>query len=226
MLPQKNKLDNPVWYSLVESHNEFAINYENIKFYHPDYCPFGAFIKKGYSANCLEEYAKIAPEFYVVGSQPDYPSVLNMKKELVCNQMILENIIQIDAGEEIVELKFNNIEELFRLVNLVQPGFFKSKTSALGSYFGIFKNKKLVAVTGERMKMNSFTEISAVVTHPDHTGKGYAGTLIAYTAGKIFSENKLPYLHVAETNIGAIKLYEKLGFTTRRKISFWNFEKN
>ena len=72
------------------------------------------------------------------------------------------------------------------------------------------------------MKMDNFTELSAIITHPEHTGKGYAKQLIAYASKKIFSENKTPYLHVAEDNTGAIKLYEKLGFSTRRKISFWN----
>ena len=88
--------------------------------------------------------------------------------------------------------------------------------------FGLFINGQLVAVTGERMKMNAFTEVSAVVTHPDHAGKGYAKQLVAYTVNKIFEEGKAPYLHVAQTNTGAIALYEKLGFTIRRKISFWN----
>jgi predicted GNAT family acetyltransferase len=74
------------------------------------------------------------------------------------------------------------------------------------------------------MKMNDFTEVSAVVTHPFYTGKGFAKQLVAHTANAIFDENKIPYLHVAETNFGAIGLYEKLGFRTRRKISFWNLE--
>ena len=73
--------------------------------------------------------------------------------------------------------------------------------------------------------MDAYTEVSAVVTHPAHTGKGYAKKLVAYTANKIFAENKIPYLHVAETNTGAVALYEKIGFVTRRKISFWNFIK-
>ena len=95
----------------------------------------------------------------------------------------------------------------------------------LGDYFGIFKNGDLIAVTGERMKMNDFVEVSAIVTHPDHTGQGYAKQLIAHTVNNIFSQNRMPYLHVLENNTGAIKLYEKLGFTTRRKMSFWDITK-
>ena len=89
----------------------------------------------------------------------------------------------------------------------------------------LFKNDVLVAVTGERMQMNDFVEVSAVVTHPNHTGKGYAKQLVVYTVNEIFKQNKTPYLHVIEDNKGAIQLYEKLGFSTRRKISFWNITK-
>ena len=110
-------------------------------------------------------------------------------------------------------------------MNLVQPGYFKRKTALLGNYYGIFKNDVLVAVTGERMQMNDFVEVSAVVTHPNHTGKGYAKQLVVYTVNEIFKQNKTPYLHVIEDNKGAIQLYEKLGFSTRRKISFWNITK-
>lgn len=76
------------------------------------------------------------------------------------------------------------------------------------------------------MIRNEYTEVSAVVTHPQHTGKGYAKQLMAFTCHKIFNEDKIPYLHVADSNVGAIKLYKKLGFVTRRKITFWNFIMN
>ncbi len=72
------------------------------------------------------------------------------------------------------------------------------------------------------MKMNDFVEVSAIVTHPGHIRQGYAKQLIAHTVNNIFAQSKTPYLHVAEINVGAIKLYEKLGFMTRRKMSFWN----
>jgi predicted GNAT family acetyltransferase len=101
-----------------------------------------------------------------------------------------------------------NKDDLFRLVNSVQPGYFKSRTSELGFYFGIYKDGELIAVTGERMKMDAYTEVSAVVTDPYYTGQGLAKKLVTYTTNKIFGENKIPYLHVAETNVAAINLYE------------------
>lgn len=62
------------------------------------------------------------------------------------------------------------------------------------------------------MKMDAYTELSAIITHPDFTGKGYAKQLIKLASDKIFNEQKIPYLHVVNTNIRAIKLYEKIGF--------------
>src|SRR5436190_18008505 len=218
------KLDNPVWYSLSETHKGISINYHNVKFYDPAYCPFGGFIEPNNVASQIDEYSKLTNHFFMVGEKPVFSKEISLKKELVCLQMILEKRIEINIGEKIIELGDTLAEALSSLVNEVQPGYFKKKTNLMGNYFGVIKEGKLVAVTGERMKMKGFTEVSAVVTHPFYTGKGSAKQLVAHTANKIFDGNKTPYLHVAETNFGAIKLYEKLGFKTRRKISFWDLE--
>ena len=218
------KLDNPVWYSLNETHNKFSIEYNGIKFYQPDYCPFGGYVDSDLAKSGIDAYAQIVNNFYVVGDLPVFTDNVQLKKELVCNQMILSKPIDITISEKIEELKtVNQKNDLFDLVNLVQPGYFKSKTPDLGSYYGIYNDNRLVAVTGERMKMNEYTEVSAVVTHPEYLGKGYAKQLVTFTSNKIFKEGKVPYLHVAESNTGAIKLYEKLGYLKRREISFWNF---
>lgn len=219
------KLDNPVWFSLLETHQSFAVDYGSVKFYHPDYCPFGGFEKGNSIVKSIDEYSEMVDTFFIVGEKPELSNLLKLNKELVCLQMIVYNPIDIVFNEPIVKLTEEHIDALYELVNLVQPGYFKKKTALLGNYYGIFKNDELVAVTGERMQMNDFIEVSAVVTHPNHTGKGYAKQLVIHTVNEIFKQNKMPYLHVIEDNYGAIQLYEKLGFSIRRKISFWNITK-
>jgi GNAT superfamily N-acetyltransferase len=216
------KLDNPVWYSLSETHKNFSINYKDSKFYAPDYCPFGAFESENEISSQIDEYSKLIDSFFIVGNKPTFSEKIILKNELVCLQMIIETVIYLEIREKIIKLNGKHDDSLLDLVNLVQPGYFKTKTVFMGDYYGIFNDDKLVAVTGERMKMNDFTEVSAVVTHPSYTGRGYAKQLTSYTVNKIFEQNKIPYLHVAEKNNGAIRLYETLGFKTRRKISFWN----
>ncbi len=221
------KLDNPVWHSLNETHQNYVVNYNGIRFYHPNYCPFGGFTHLNDTLQGIHQYASLADSFFVVGEKPLFTDQQILKKDLICNQMVLEKPINIEPKENIIELITEEQKnDLFHLVTLVQPGYFKKKTSDLGRYFGIYKNNILIAATGERMKMNDFTEVSAVVTHPNHTRKGYAKQLITHTTNQIFNENKTPYLHVTSTNTNAIKLYEKLGFYTRRKISFWQFKQN
>ena len=163
-------------------------------------------------------------DFFLVGEKPVFSKKISLRKDLVCLQMVLEKRIEAILKEEIIKLDAGSADALSKLVNEVQPGYFKEKTNLMGDYFGIVSERKLVSVAGERMKMNDFTEVSAVVTHPSYAGKGFARQLIAHTANKVFDENKIPYLHVAETNFGAIRLYENLGFKTRRKISFWHLE--
>ncbi|MFV8378785.1 GNAT family N-acetyltransferase [Flavobacterium sp. LB3R33] len=219
------KLDNPVWFSVSETHQSFAVDYGSVKFYHPDYCPFGGFEKCNAIAKSIDEYSEMVDSFFIVGEKPELSNLLKVNKELVCLQMIVCNPIDIAINDPIVKLTDEHIDALYELVNLVQPGYFKKKTALLGNYYGIFKNEELVAVTCERMQMNDFIEVSAVVTHPNHTGKGYAKQLVTHTVNEIFKQNKIPYLHVIEDNKGAIQLYEKLGFTIRRKISFCNIMK-
>ena len=225
-MSNENKLDNPIWHSLSETHKDFAIDYGEIKFYHPDYCPFGGFSEVGNTANPIAEYAELTTPIYIFGEKPNLPPNLKFGGELMCLQMIIYGKIDHFIEDEILLLEEKHLEDLLGLVKIVYPEYFKKKTAALGNYYGIYKNNQLVAVTGERMKMNEFTEVSAVITHPDHIGKGYAKQLITHTVNAIIDTKKTPFLHVSEANHTAVKLYEKLGFHTRKKISIWNITKN
>lgn len=222
MATGNHKLDNPVWYSISETHKDFGINFGTIKFYHPDYCPFGGFMAFDNIEQSISEYAKLANTFFIIGQKPTVPDSLQLKNELICLQMIIHYKIEAKIEDQIVKLEEGHLDDLLGLVKIVYPEYFKKKTASLGNYYGIYKNNQLVAVTGERMQMEDYIEVSAVITHPDHTGKGYAKQLVTHTVNAIFEQNKTPFLHVSESNIGAIKLYEKLGFQTRTKISIWN----
>lgn len=221
------KLDNPLGYSLHEVHQNKALKLEGLTFYDPNFCPFGASEVTPLNTRDLLAYHKLCGPFFLIGEKPIVDAKAIKCKELVCDQMVLPSRIDFtnDMEEEIVLLEQpEQRKDLFALVNLVQPGYFKKRTAELGKYFGIYKDHQLVAVCGERMKMNGYTEISAIVTHPDHLRKGYAKQLIIKTTHQVFDEGKIPYLHVVETNSSAIQLYKKLGFYRRRKISFWEFE--
>ena len=73
--------------------------------------------------------------------------------------------------------------------------------------------------------MSDFIEVSAIITYPDYLGEKYAKQVLTHTATIISNHNKITFLPVYGKNVTAIKLYEKLAFTTRRKISFWNSSK-
>lgn len=220
------KLNHPIWFALSETHRDYAIEYDEFKFYHPDYGPFGSLPKVNTNTEALVAYSELIEAFYVVGERPQLPDHLDLKKELVCNLMILEQPIELVVKTNIIPLTEQHQGELTDLINLVQPGYFRSKTFEMGNYFGIFQEGQLVSVTGERMRMEGYTEVSAVVTHPDYTGRGYARQLVKHTVDGIFDSNQVPFLHVASANTLAIRLYEKLGFRTRQQMSFWHVVRN
>ncbi|CAM2908237.1 FR47-like protein [Flavobacterium succinicans] len=220
-----DKLDYPIGNSIKECHSQYGLDFQNGHFYLPDYCPFGDFSSFENAASILEQYLKLTSSFYIFGNLPEVPSCIENKGALRCCQMILTCRIKHPITETIIKLGPEKLDDLLGLVRLVYPEYFKPQTTAMGNYYGIYKDSKLVAVTGERMQMNDFIEVSAVITHPDHTGKGYAKQLVTHTANAIFDQNKFPFLHVARRNSRAIHVYESLGFSTRKEINIWHLVK-
>ena len=101
---------------------------------------------------------------------------------------------------------------MIELTALTKPGPFGPRTHELGTYVGIRDGGKLVAMAGERLKVPGYTEVSAVCTHPDHLGKGYARVLMKEVMRAIRERGETPFLHVRGDNARAIALYERLGF--------------
>ena len=136
-------------------------------------------------------------------------------------QMICENGSGPHTDEhQIVELGLADSAEMQALTALTKPGPFGPRTHELGNYVGVRVSGKLVAMAGERLKVPGYTELSAVCTHPDFLGRGYAGALMSEVMRRIRQCGETPFLHVREDNARAIAVYERLGFRVRKRGHF------
>jgi ribosomal protein S18 acetylase RimI-like enzyme len=139
-------------------------------------------------------------------------------------QMVWNNGVNLpiskNGASQIIDLGRADSAEMVELATLTKPGPFGSRTHELGSYVGIRSEGKLVAMAGERLKVPGFTEVSAVCTHPGHTGRGYAQLLMTEIMRRICERGETPFLHVRCANARAVQIYERLGYRTRVE---WNF---
>ena len=219
---QLYKLDNPAWYALEETHRHFAISKDGLRRYQPAIVSFLAFDHSNAAAlQKLDQLTMPEESFFIINEFPALPHNYIVESVLTCEQMICEKLINASSsGTAVHHLDEKDEEQMLALVNLVQPGYFLPGTRLMGHYYGIKKQGELVAMTGERIKLVPLTEISAVVTHPSYTGRGYAQQLVAHSVGTNLEAGLIPFLHVAASNERAITLYNKLGFTRRRLINF------
>jgi predicted GNAT family acetyltransferase len=138
-------------------------------------------------------------------------------------EMVCENgLARLDPSDssQIVTLGVLNAPEMVELAHLTKPGPFGLRTHELGTYLGIRREAKLVAMAGERLKVPGYTEVSAVCTHPEHTGKSYARVLMTEIMRGVRERGEVPMLHVRQDNRRAIELYERLGFKTRTVVHY------
>lgn len=217
-------LDNPVWHALQTVHKNFALGTENVSRYcHGTLQMLGCENPEKADLNVLRPWLTEGEKLFMVGKLAAPASGWTISRKLDCIQMVCENKENLvhEPTEETLLLKEIDHPEILELINLVQPGYFYKDTPLLGRYFGIRKGGKLVAMAGERLRMNGFSEISAVATHPEHTGKKYAQMLVSQVAKSIFDEGAIPFLHYVDTNARAGKVYQLLGFKKRCVIPFW-----
>jgi predicted GNAT family acetyltransferase len=117
-------------------------------------------------------------------------------------------------------LTVDDVPQMVELVKITQPGPFRDSTIAMGNYFGHFRGGQLVAMAGERFRPDGFAEVSAVCTHPDAQRQGLASALTNRVVQEIFARGQQPFLHVAQSNERARRVYEALGFRERRQVEF------
>ena len=155
------------------------------------------------------EILVIAPIPLEVSDELD---VLSVKPVL---QMVAERPTRLDAAVRTTKLGAADFPRMLALVDLARPGPLGPRAMELGDFRGIYDQGELVALAGERLRLEGYTEVATVCTHPDYRGRGYAKAVVSATMQGIVEAGSVPCLGVDDANIPAIRLYEQLGFIYR-----------
>jgi len=224
----EDKLYNPVYNALLSGDSRLSFGEGKVKFFDEQVSPFVGFPQdydKGFDDlyNLLPIGRKI---LYATPQKIEEPEGWQVAAAIEGLQFVYgEGTNPVDPSIMPVPLNNNNIEEMVQLATLTKPGPFGLRTIEFGHYHGIFENNQLVAMTGQRLHVDNFTEISAVCTHPNHLGKGYAAALMLHQLNFIISQDQQAFLHVRKDNTRAIALYERLGFKINRGMNFYFMKK-
>jgi ribosomal protein S18 acetylase RimI-like enzyme len=221
-------LDNIVWNALTTRQEKFAESNGQARRFMQEVSPLAGFPEP--SPAGYESLAELVGSRGTIGLFLDAPYEPHKGWSLVAGAPMPEMIYQSadaplarspsSSDPEIVELSSADSPDMLELTALTKPGPFGKRTHELGTYLGIRREGKLIAMAGERLKIPGYTEVSAVCTHPEHTGHGYARILMMEVMHRIRSRGETPCLHVREDNVRAIELYERIGFRQRVLMHF------
>ena len=224
MATRERVLDNAVWWSLRSNHRHLAETHGRAARYRDDVSPFAAV--EAFDDDSWDDLgALVGQSSTCVLFGAHIPTIVppgwSLKARGTGRQMLVDpEKLKERETVEARRLTEADVPQMLELVRITQPGPFRPATISLGRYFGHFRDRKLVAMAGERLRPEGFAEVSAVCTHPDAQGQGLASALTHLVAIGIIEEGRQPFLHVAESNAKARRIYEALGFRRRRLVEF------
>lgn len=221
------ELDNPFWSSLQTRHRAIALRAGDAARYPAQFAPFlGVARADAEVGDSLARLIEPGETLLLLGAAPRVSAPWTLEAFQPLAQMIRTAPMPVVDGPEIVELSAAHRADVLALTALVYPHYFRERTMELGRYFGIYMPDKsgdirLAAMIGERLGTDTHTEMSAICTHPDFAGRGYARRLTAFLTNDTLAHGRMPFLHVSHENVRARQLYEHMGYTLRRDIGFW-----
>lgn len=217
-------LNNPVWEALTSGDSALSYGTATVKYFDERVSPFAGF-EQDYNEGFDELHALLPPGRNILYAAPydvEPPKGWQLLQAIPGLQFVYKGgTIPVPRHFTLTPLGAEHIEQMVELATLTRPGPFGPRTIDFGHYYGIFEGGQLVAMTGQRLHPRGFTEISAVCTHPDHGGKGYAAALVQQALNLILQQGQTPFLHVRTDNARAIALYERLGFAVSRPMNFY-----
>ena len=210
-------LDRPVWHALNTRHAKFAVGGERAKRYDGEFGLFAA--ARDDEPESLQALSELMPNrgalLLLQGGHCPLPPDTSLQMRLDGVQMVGRSVVALEPEKNVVRLTDSDAPAMLELATLTQPGPFFARTHELGQFWGVKDNGRLVAMAGERMSFEGYSEISGVCTHPECRGRGYAGMLSRVVATQVMKRGETPFLHAIATNTSAIRLYEQIGFEHR-----------
>ncbi|MGV3656449.1 MAG: GNAT family N-acetyltransferase [Chitinophagaceae bacterium] len=224
----KPLLRNPVYYSLRLNDSHLGFGSGHVVAFDEAVSPFAGF-EEGNTAG-FDELHHLLPAgrsiLYATPQTIDTPPNWKLSAAVEGLQFLYEGApLPAPPHCKPTALTTEHVPQMMELAKLTKPGPFGPRTIEFGHYYGVFEGGKLVAMTGQRLHVESYTEISAVCTHPDYLGKGYATALVQQQVNLIISNNQVPFLHVRADNHRAIAVYERLGFAVQGPMNFYFLKK-
>jgi len=221
-------LDNPIFNALGSGNENFSIGNDRAKFFSPDIALFAG-VKK-HSQGDFNVLFRISPaeSIFILFAPAEIriPEQWKLVRRMEISQMVYDGTVPPAATDHpFADLQEKHVPDMLALTKMTNPGPFLPGTIKFGNYRGIFEGNRLIAMAGQRLQPKPYIEISAVCTHPDYLGKGYAGMLITDQISGILAGPGIPFLHVRDDNAIAIRLYQKLGFSTRKKLTAFVIQK-
>jgi GNAT superfamily N-acetyltransferase len=224
-MPDAMLLDDPIWNALQTEHQGLAIGDGLARRYPNATGPLSGVCDQ--SELAYEALRRLAGPGGVVVLFLQNPPITRRGWQLVRGGLLSQMIFSDSRVPDPVPLPPRislrpltpaDVPAMVTLAELTEPGPFRDRTRELGAFFGVFQSERLLAMAGQRMRLPGLVEVSAVCTHPDARGNGYARILISEVMADILKQGSLPFLHVLADNQPAIRVYEGLGFTERRTL--------
>jgi ribosomal protein S18 acetylase RimI-like enzyme len=215
-------LDNPILNSLLTDHRSFAQAEGLARRYLPAIGPLsGAPDQSEASYDALRLLAGAGGVLALfLPDPPKLPLGFSLFRggliaQMICRRPQFGAAGALERAETLRRLDRGDVPAMVALATLTEPGPFRERTIELGNFYGILEGDRLLAMAGHRMRVPGFVEVSAVCTHPDARGRGYAAIVMREVMRDIVRENRTPFLHALADN-PAVRLYQRLGFTLRR----------
>jgi ribosomal protein S18 acetylase RimI-like enzyme len=214
-------LDNPSWASLTGPHARFAERHGQVLRYPVDIAPFIALPNEP-DEQVWDDVAALAGPgaTVVVAASARKPPAGWEVQDYTPGVQLVDAGVEAAEEPEAVRLGPADVPEMLDLVERTKPGPFRTRTIELGTYLGIRRCGRLVAMAGDRLHPPGWTEISAVCTDPAYRGEGLASRLVLAVAAGIKARGETPLMHAAAANTNAIRLYLSLGFELRQRPDF------